>query len=210
VVADCVRSIREAIDLPVTVKSRIGVDDHEDYEFLRRFVETVADAGCGVFIVHARKAVLEGLSPKQNRLVPPLQYEFVHRLKTDFPDLTVVLNGGIRSIDTAREQLALLDGVMIGREAYHNPWFLAEAEAELLAGRPPPSRLAVIDAMIPYIEAGLADGARLHAMTRHMLGLFAGQPGARAWRRALSERATAVGAGVEVVEGALEAAGISR
>jgi len=210
VVADCVRAMREAIDLPVTVKSRIGVDDHEDYTFLRDFVTAVAEAGCKVFIVHARKAVLEGLSPKQNREVPPLRYGIVHRLKAEFPSLTIVLNGGIRTLENARGQLALVDGVMIGREAYHNPWFLAEAEAELLGGRPRLSRLAVVDAMLPYIEGQLAGGERLHAITRHMLGLFAGQPGARAWRRTLSERATAAGAGTEVVEAALAAAGIRR
>jgi len=210
VVADCVRAMRGAIDLPVTVKSRIGVDDHEDYTFLRDFVTAVAEAGCKVFIVHARKAILEGLSPKQNREVPPLRYGIVHRLKAEFPSLTIVLNGGIRTLENARGQLALVDGVMIGREAYHNPWFLAEAEAELLGGRPPLSRLAVVDAMLPYIEGRLAGGERLHAITRHMLGLFAGQPGARAWRRTLSERATAAGAGTEVVEAALAAAGIRR
>ncbi len=209
VVADCVRAMREAVDVPVTVKSRIGIDDRDDYGFLRDFVTVVAEAGCRVFMVHARNAILEGLSPKQNREVPPLRYEFVHRLKSEFPELTIVLNGGIRTLDIARRQSALVDGVMIGREAYHNPWFLAEAEAHLLGGRPPPSRLAVVEAMLPYIDAQLSAGARLHSITRHMLGLFAGQAGARAWRRTLSERATAPGAGMDVVHAALEAAGMA-
>jgi len=205
VVADCVRAMQAEVDVPVTVKSRIGVDDRADYGFLHQFVDTVAEAGCRVFIVHARKALLEGLSPKQNREVPPLRYEMVHRLKEDFPDLTLVLNGGIRSLDTARAQLEIMDGIMIGREAYQNPWFLAEVENALLGGVPPVSRLAVVETMLDYAQAQLAAGARLHSITRHMLGLFAGRPGARAWRRTLSENATRPGAGIDVIESALEA-----
>jgi len=208
VVADCLDTMRAAVQVPVSVKCRIGIDDHRDYGFLRDFVACVAEAGCQVFIVHARIAVLDGLSPKQNRQVPPLRYEVVHRLKEEFSHLTIVLNGGIRTLDRAREELLVMDGVMIGREAYHNPWFLAEAEANLLGGMPPPNRVAVVDAMLPYIRARLAEGDRLHSVTRHMLGLFAGQPGARAWRRTLSERATRAGAGLEVIEEAFERAGI--
>jgi len=208
VVADCFRAMDEEVDAPVTVKSRIGIDDHEHYGFLSDFVGVVAEAGCQVFIVHARKAVLQGLSPKKNREVPPLRYDMVHRLKAEYPQLTIVLNGGIRSLEIAREQLARMDGVMIGREAYQNPWFLVEVEAELLEGRCPTSRLEVIEAMLPYIEARLREGTRLHAITRHMLGLFAGQPGARAWRRTLSELGPRSGAGAEVLESAVAAAAV--
>jgi tRNA-dihydrouridine synthase A len=202
-VADCITAMSAAVDIPVTVKSRIGIDDREDYEFLQTFVDTVAAAGCRVFVIHARNAILSGLSPKQNREVPPLRYEVVHRIKREFPHLTVVLNGGIRSVGDARRELAVVDGVMIGREAYHNPWMLAGIESEILGGRPPESRAAVVGSWIPYVEDQLAAGQKLSAMTRHGLGLFAGQPGARAWRRTLSERAPREGAGVEVIQAAL-------
>jgi tRNA-dihydrouridine synthase A len=208
VVADCVREMRRAVRVPVTVKSRIGVDGREDYEFLRDFIGSVSEAGCRVFLVHARIAVLEGLNPKQNREIPPLQYETVYRLKEDFPELTIVLNGGIRTIDSVRQHLDRVDGVMIGREAYHNPWFLTRVEQAVLSGNPPVSRLAVAEAMVDYAHAQLTNGVRLHSITRHMLGLFAGQPGARAWRRTLSEQATRPGAGVDVIEAALDAVDI--
>lgn len=202
-VADCIAAMSAAVDIPVTVKSRIGIDDREDYGFLRTFVDRVAAAGCRVFVIHARKAILSGLSPKQNREIPPLRYELVHRIKGERPDLTVVLNGGIRSVGDARRELAIVDGVMIGREAYQNPWMLAGIEAEILGGRPPASRAAVVRAWIPYVESQLATGQKLSAMTRHGLGLFAGQPGARAWRRVLSERAPRPDAGIEVIRAAL-------
>jgi tRNA-dihydrouridine synthase A len=204
VVAACVQGMRETVDLPVTVKSRIGIDQHEDYSFLKTFVEIVAAAGCREFVVHARKAILSGPSPKQNREVPPLRYEVVHRLKEDFPELVIVINGGIRDLDNARQQLAVMDGVMIGREAYQNPWFLTRIERDLLGGIPPVSRAAVVEAMAPYIRAQLDAGQRLHSITRHMLGLFSGQPGARAWRRHLSEEGVRPGAGVATLEAALE------
>jgi tRNA-dihydrouridine synthase A len=203
VIADCVGHMRAAVETPVTVKSRIGIDDRDDYEFLRTFIATVADAGCRKFVVHARKAILSGLSPKQNREVPPLRYDLVHRLKADFPDLFIVINGGIRDLESAHAQLEIVDGVMIGREAYQHPWFLAEAEGTLLGGTPPASRVAVVEAMLPYVEAQLEAGQRLHSITRHMLGLFAGRPGARAWRRRLSEEAGRPGAGVETLRSAL-------
>lgn len=202
-VRDCVAAMREAVAVPVTVKCRIGIDERDDYGFLRDFVGTVAEGGCEVFVVHARKAVLGGLSPKQNREVPPLRYDHVFRLKRDFPGLTVVLNGGLRSLATVREALREVDGVMIGREAYQNPWFLAELEREITGGRPPASREAVAEAMMPYIRAQLAAGERLQAITRHVLGLFAGQPGARAWRRTLSEGACRPDAGPELLERAM-------
>lgn len=202
-VADCVAAMAEAVTIPVTVKSRIGIDDHEDYGFLRDFVDTVAAAGCRVFVIHARKAVLSGLSPKQNREVPPLRYELVHRIKQECPQLTVILNGGIRSLDDARNELALLDGVMIGREAYHNPWILAGFEQAVLGGHAPASRAWVVGEWMSYVQTQLEAGQKLSSMTRHALGLYAGQPGARAWRRVLSEQAPRPGAGLEVIQAAL-------
>ncbi len=186
-VADCVAAMREAVDVPVTVKHRIGIDDQDSYQALCDFVGTLAEAGCAAFIVHARKAWLSGLSPKENRTVPPLRHDVVHRLKRDFPQLTIVINGGIESLDQAIEQLAHVDGVMIGRAAYHDPWLLAEADARVFGDLPASTtRREVFEAMLPYIERELAAGTRLHAITRHMLGLFHGVPGARAWRRMLS------------------------
>jgi tRNA-dihydrouridine synthase A len=207
-VRDCVAAMRAVVSVPVTVKSRIGIDDHDDYGFLRDFVGTVAESGCEVFIVHARKAVLAGLSPRENREVPPLRYEHVYRLKADFPGLSVMLNGGVRDLDAVRAHLARVDGVMIGREAYHNPYFLAEIERELHGVEPPP-REAVMAAFLDYVEARLAEGVRLPAMTRHVLGLYLGRPGARSWRRQLSEGACAPGAGPEVIRAAMQAVGPS-
>jgi tRNA-dihydrouridine synthase A len=202
-VADGVRAMREATSVPVTVKTRIGIDDKNDYGFLVRFTEAVRDAGCRVLIVHARKAWLSGLSPKENREVPPLRYEVVHRLGRDFPDLTVVLNGGLRDPAVAAGHLAHLDGVMIGREAWQNPWSLAGFEQAMLGAAPALDRHAVMARMLPYIERQRARGVPLKVVTRPMLGLFNGLPGARAWRRHLSERAHLPGAGPEVVEAAL-------
>ena len=202
-VAACVAAMRRAVDVPVTVKSRIGIDDDEGYEPLRRFVETVAEAGCAVFVVHARKAILKGLSPKANREVPPLHYQHVHRLKQEHPGLTVVINGGIGDLDAAAGHLERVDGVMLGRAAYQDPFCLAEADRRLfdpLAAVP--TRESVVEAMLPYIEAAVADGTPLAAITRHMLGLFNGVRGARAWRRHLAENAHRPGAGIEVVRAA--------
>jgi tRNA-dihydrouridine synthase A len=202
-VRDCVSAMRDAVDLPVTVKTRIGIDDHEDYEYLRDFVGAVAESGCGTFIVHARKAILSGLSPKENREVPPLRYEYVYRLKREFPELCIMLNGGVRDLEAVRAHLQHVDGVMIGREAYHNPYFLAEIEREL-HGVEPPSREAVMAAFLDYVEARLAEGVRLPAMTRHVLGLYLGRPNARRWRRQLAEGACARGAGTEVIREAMQ------
>ena len=206
VVAECVRAMRDSVDVPVTVKSRIGIDDHDDYDFLRRFVDAQAGAGCEVFVVHARKAILKGLSPKENRSVPSLRYDRVYALKAEFPQLTIVLNGGVTTLAECHEHLEHVDGVMIGRQAYHDPYLLAELEAALLAPADwqAPSRDDVVERMLPYIERELSDGAELQHITRHLLGLFAGQPGARQWRRYLSENAHHRGAGPEVIRAALE------
>ena len=203
-VADCLRAMQAAAGVPVTVKTRIGIDDRDSYEFLRSFVATVADAGCGTVIIHARKAWLTGLSPKENREIPPLRYELVHRIKADFPTLQVIVNGGIRTLAQAKEQLAQVDGVMLGRQAYQDPYCLAEWQQELLGTEGPiPSRNEIVERVIAYAERELAEGTPLKAMTRHMLGLFQGLPGARAWRRELSETAHRAGAGSEVIVAAL-------
>jgi len=200
IVADCVAAMKAAVDVPITVKTRIGIDDRDSYQELAGFTDTVLSAGCDLLIVHARKAWLKGLSPKENRDVPPLRYDVVERLKGDFPALPMVINGGITTLLQAKAMLATFDGVMIGREAYQNPWMLAEADALIFGESPKPrSPEAVLDALYPYIERQLAEGVPLNAMTRHLLGLFQGRPGAKAWRRHLSEHAHRAGAGIEVV-----------
>lgn len=204
-VAACYSAMLAAVDLPVTIKTRIGIDEHDHYDFLRRFVDTLIEVGCRTFIVHARIAVLDGLSPKQNRSVPPLNYDRVYQLKRDYPELNIVLNGGVQTIEQVDAVLAEVDGVMIGRQAYQQPWFLAELEHHLRPGWPLPERRAVIERMLPYIKSELAQGERLSRITRHMSGLFAGEPGARAWRRTLSENACRDGAGIDVVIAALDA-----
>jgi tRNA-dihydrouridine synthase A len=199
-VAACVRAMRAAVPLPVTVKTRVGIDGQDSYDFLRRFIEAVAGAGCRTVILHARNAWLSGLSPKENREVPPLRYELVHRVKADFPELEVIVNGGIRTLEQARAQLAAVDGVMIGRAAYQDPYALAEWERALFdVAEPAPCRFGIVERLLPYVERELAEGTRLHAITRHVLGLFNGLPGARAWRRHLSEAAHHPGAGPEVL-----------
>jgi tRNA-dihydrouridine synthase A len=204
-VAACVRAMRAAVAVPVTVKTRIGIDRQDSYDFLRRFVERIAGAGCRTVILHARNAWLSGLSPKANREVPPLRYELVHRIKADFPELEVIVNGGIRTLEQASAQLTAVDGVMIGREAYRNPYALAEWERVLFdVAEPVPDRSEIVGRLFPYIERELAGGTSLHAIGRHMLGLFNGLPGARAWRRHLSAAAQRPGARVEVVVAALD------
>ncbi len=205
VVADCFRAMRDACDVPVTVKSRIGIDDQDSEEFLHRFVGELSEAGCRHFIVHARIAILEGLSPKENRTVPPLNYERVYGLKQRWPDHRIEINGGFTALEPVAEALNHVDGVMIGRQAYHDPWFLALIEDRILGGRPPQDRRTVVEAMLPYVERQMTAGERLNRVTRHMLGLFAGQPGARAWRRHLSEHAHRDDAGPELLLQALEA-----
>ena len=204
-VAACLTAMQAETLAPVTVKTRIGIDDNDSDEFLRRFVDVLAEAGCRKFIIHARIAILEGLSPKDNRSIPPLNYERVFRLKRDFPDLEIVINGGLSERHQVEEVLQHVDGVMIGRQAYHQPYFLAELEHHFNAGWPLPERHDIVQAMLPYIDAAVALGEPLHRITRHMLGLFAGQPGARAWRRYISEHAHRPGAGKEVLINALSA-----
>ena len=204
-VARCVARMRRACSLPVTVKTRIGIDYEDDEVFLRRFVATVADAGgCRTFIIHARKAWLSGFSPKENREVPPLRYEVVRRLKEQFPSLEILVNGGIRTPEQALAQLAHVDGVMVGREAYQNPYALVAFERGLFGtAAPAPTRTEVLEEFLRYVERELAAGVPLKAITRHVLGLFNGLPGARAWRRHLSTEAHKPGAGLEVIEAAV-------
>jgi tRNA-dihydrouridine synthase A len=203
-VADCVAAMVSASPLPVTVKHRIGIDEQDSWQQLSTFVATVAAAGCETFIVHARKAWLQGLSPKQNREIPPLRYDLVHRLKTAFPSLRIVINGGFKDLTDSRAQLGLVDGVMLGREAYHNPYILAEVD-RLFYGddHAVPSRAQVMAEFLPYAEAQLHADVALTALSRHILGLYHGQPGARAYRRHLSEHAHRAGAGIEVLQQAL-------
>lgn len=205
-VADCVAAMRAAVPahVAVTVKHRLGIDDQDSYAFTHGFIDTVRQAGCTVFIVHARKAILAGLSPKENREIPPLVYDNVYRLKGDFPQLTIALNGGVKTLDESAAHLARVDGVMIGREAYHNPYVLAEADRRLFGDdHPVPSRAEVVECMVPYIERALADGHTLHSITRHMLGLYHGVPGARAFRRLLSTEGVKRGAGIHTLREAL-------
>ncbi|MEJ0026612.1 MAG: tRNA dihydrouridine(20/20a) synthase DusA [Rhizomicrobium sp.] len=201
-VGDCVAAMRAAVDVPVTVKCRIGVDEQEPEESLRATVAACAAAGVTTFAVHARKAWLEGLSPKENREVPPLDYDLVYCVKRENPHLTIVLNGGIGTLDEAEAHLAHVDGVMLGRAAYHAPAILAEADARLFGGAPRDVDAAV-EAYVAYVERKLGEGVPLNAMTRHMLGLFHGRPGARLFRRHLSENATKKGAGVQTLRDAL-------
>ena len=203
-VADCVAAMRAAVDIPITVKTRIGIDDRDSYIELVDFVGRVAAGGCGIFIVHARKAWLSGLSPKENREIPPLRYDVVYQLKRDFPQLTIILNGGLSDLEQTAVQLPQVDGVMIGRAAYENPYLLAEMDRRFFGSvQQPPSRHAIIQAFLPYVENQLQQGTPLNSITRHILGLFQGIPGARAWRRFLSEHTHRRGAGVEVLEAAL-------
>ena len=203
-VADCVRAMRGETDTPVTVKCRIGVDDQDPETVLPQFIETLVGAGVRHIIVHARKAWLQGLSPKENREIPPLDHDLVVRIKQRFPDLTICINGGITSLAQAKALLdAGLDGVMLGRAAYHDPASVLIGADALWGDSFAPEPLQVVDAMRPYIAGHLAAGGRLHQITRHMLGLFQGKPGARGWRRVLSEQATRDGAGLDVIDRAL-------
>ena len=203
-VAECFQAMRSAVSIPVTVKCRLGVDEQDEYADLQHFIEVVAAAGCAVFVVHARKAWLKGLSPKENRDVPPLNYQRVYQLKLDFPQLAIIINGGIETVAEVDTHLRHTDGVMLGRTAYHEPYRLAELD-NLLFGTSLPEREAVIERMRAYIEAHLASGGKLQHISRHMLGLFQGLPGARAWRRTLSENAHRPDAGFAIVEQALRA-----
>ena len=205
-VADCVAAMQNTVKIPVTVKCRIGIDDQDSEKDFQNFIETVAATGCRTFIVHARKAWLQGLSPKENREIPPLDYDRVHRLKTSRPELNIVLNGGLSSLIDNISHLENLDGLMFGREAYHNPWMLAAVDP-LFANKPAPvnTRREAVEAMFEYIGVNLANGLPLPRITRHMLGLYHGQPGGRIWRQILSVEGCKPGADVKVLQAALEA-----
>ena len=209
-VAECMAAMAAAVEVPVTVKCRIGVDDQEPEESLFRLVDLCAQAGVKLFVVHARKAILKGLSPKENRDVPPLNYPLVWRLKRDRPDLTIVINGGIGSLDEALEHLAHVDGVMLGRAAYHTPGILAEVDARIFGEDRAADVAGALLAYREYVAAELARGTHLAAMTRHMLGLFHGVPGARAWRRILTVDGVKPGAGLEVIDRALDELSVGR
>lgn len=204
-VAECMAAMREAVAIPVTIKHRLGIDEQDTNETLDKFVETVARSGCRTFIVHARKAWLEGLDPKQNREIPPLDYARVYRLKADFPQLEFILNGGLVSLRDASAPLAHVDGVMLGRAAYHDPYLLSGVDAACFgSAAAAPARRDVVEKMMIYTREQLDRGARLHHITRHMLGLYHARPGARAWRRHISENAHLPGASEKVLGEALE------
>ncbi|MCY9828588.1 tRNA dihydrouridine(20/20a) synthase DusA [Vibrio chagasii] len=204
-VADCVSAMKEVTDIPITVKTRIGIDDQDSYDFLTKFISTVSEkGGCEQFTIHARKAWLSGLSPKENREIPPLDYDRAYQIKKDFSDLVIAVNGGITTLEQTKEHLQHLDGVMIGREAYHSPFILAEVDQQIFGlDTPIKKRSQVVEEMYPYIERELSKGASLGHISRHMLGLFQSMPGARQWRRYISENAHKKGAGIEVMQTAL-------
>ncbi|MBX2865132.1 MAG: tRNA dihydrouridine(20/20a) synthase DusA [Leptolyngbyaceae cyanobacterium MAG.088] len=202
-VADCVAAMQAAVKIPVTVKHRIGIDECDRYEDMVRFVTTVASAGCRRFTVHARKAWLQGLSPKENRNIPPLRYDDVYRLKNEYPNLWIEINGGITTVDAACGHMQHVDAVMIGRAAYDTPYIFALADRSIYAAEAPLTRHQIVRAMLPYIDRWTAQGIKLHSITRHMLQLFHGQPGSRAWKRYLTDNSCRPGAGVDTVTAAL-------
>jgi tRNA-dihydrouridine synthase A len=204
ITADCVAAMQHAVDLPVTVKHRIGVDDFDSYEFLCEFVETLAATGCTTFLVHARKAWLKGLSPKQNREIPELNYDLVYQLKKDYPQLEIIINGGVTDLAQSQQHLQQLDGVMVGREAYTNPYLLATVDQQIYGSEAPvKSRQKIAEEFLQYVDNELAKGTKLQAMTRHILGLFHGMPGARQYRRHISENAYKPDASIDVLTTAL-------
>ena len=204
-VAECIEAMRASVKIPVTVKTRIGVDEQDSYEALQNFICFVMDVGCDDFIIHARKAWLSGLSPKENREVPPLRYDIVYQLKQDFPSLAIMLNGGVKSLKEAQEHLKFVDGVMLGRAAYEHPYVLSGADQEFYGSSSiSRTQAEVIEDYLPYMEAELRKGVRLRTLTRHLLGFFQGLPRARLWRRYLSEHSGDEVAGVEVVREALK------
>ncbi|MDF0605952.1 tRNA dihydrouridine(20/20a) synthase DusA [Neisseriaceae bacterium TC5R-5] len=207
-VADCVKAMRDAVSIDITVKHRIGINQIEHYGYLADFVDIVAAAGCKTFIVHARNAVLKGLSPKENREVPPLKYDYVYRLKQERPDLEILLNGGVKSDSEISAHLQQVDGVMLGREAYHNPWLMATWDQQYYGTDPIAlSREQAVAAMLPYIDARLAEGHKLRNIARHILGLYQGVPGARQWRRILSDAKELEGADSALLLRAMAATG---
>jgi tRNA-dihydrouridine synthase A len=192
--------MRDAVDIPVTVKNRLAIDDMDEYQTLHHFIDTVSQAGCETFIVHARKAWLKGLSPRQNRDVPPLNYKLVYQMKREFPEIEIIINGGIKTLDECETHLQHVDGVMVGREAYHNP-FIMNAVDERLYGEAPSkqTRFDVLESYMEYMQEQLNQGVYLKQMSRHILGLFPAMRGAKAWRRYISENAHKQGAGIEVI-----------
>ncbi|MCL1148217.1 tRNA dihydrouridine(20/20a) synthase DusA [Shewanella sp. 10N.261.52.F9] len=199
-VAECVSAMKQVVDIPVTVKTRIGIDEQDSYEFLTQLIDTVHAAGCEEFTIHARKAWLQGLSPKENREIPPLDYERVYQLKRDYPGLNISINGGVKTLDECKTHLQQLDGVMVGREAYQNPYIIAEVDQQLCGiDAPILSRDEVLEKLLPYIEAHLKQGGRLNHISRHIIGLYQGEVGSRIWRRYISENAHKQGAGIEVI-----------
>lgn len=203
-VAEGVAAMQAKVNIPVTVKTRLGIDEFDSYEFLTDFIDKVSAAGCKTFILHARNAWLKGLSPKENRDIPPLNYERVYQVKKDYPHLHIDINGGIQDLDQASQHLQHVDGVMMGRAIYHNPYLLAEADQSIFGqDNTVLSRHEVIEAMLPYIERRMQQGRPLKSITRHLLGVFQGEPGARRWRRHLSENAHLPGAGIHVLKDAL-------
>ncbi|OWV10601.1 tRNA dihydrouridine(20/20a) synthase DusA [Fibrobacter sp. UWB5] len=206
-VADCFKAMQDAVSIPVSIKCRIGVDEFDSWEFFRDFIGTIADAGCRVFIVHARKAWLKGLSPKENREVPPLNYDTVHRLKAEMPQLNISINGGIKTLDQTLELLQDLDGVMVGREAYENPWFLRDADERIFGESKPPRfslRKELLEAYLPYVEMESARGTPATILVRHIYGLFNGKPGARKFRQYLGENAPKTNNPAEMIRRAMD------
>jgi tRNA-dihydrouridine synthase A len=200
-VAENVIAMRDAVDIPVTVKNRIAIDEMEEYETLHRFLSIVSAAGCKTFIVHARKAWLKGLSPKENRDVPPLNYELVYQIKREFPQLEIIINGGIKTLNDCEKHLDQVDGVMMGREAYHNPFIMNGVDQRFYQSQDNQKTAEeILEAFMDYMQGQLAQGVYLKHMSRHLLGLFSGQPGAKAWRRYISENAYKEGAGIEVIQ----------
>lgn len=201
-VAENFAAMQAAVDFPVTVKNRIAIDDMEEEETLRRFLSIVSEGGCKTFIVHARKAWLKGLSPKQNRDVPPLNYELIYQMKREFPHLEIIINGGIKTLAESTEHLEQVDGVMIGREAYHNPYIMTQVDASIYddSSTSQSSRLETLESYMEYMQRQMSEGVYLKSMSRHLLGLFSGEKGAKAWRRYISENAHKEGAGIEVIK----------
>jgi len=201
-VAENYNAMQDAVKIPVTVKNRLAIDEMEEEETLRNFLSIVSVAGCKTFVLHARKAWLKGLSPKQNRDVPPLNYELVYQMKHEFPDLEIIINGGIKSLDDSTVHLKQVDGVMLGREVYHNPYLMTQVDQQIYADKSEQSksRLEVLESYMNYMRQQMSEGVYLKSMSRHLLGLFAGEQGAKAWRRYISENAHKEGAGIEVIE----------
>ena len=203
-IAECVDAMCSAVDIPITVKNRLGIDDQNEEESLHQFVDIVAQAGCETFIIHARKAWLKGLSPKENRDVPPLNYKLVYQIKQEYPELEIVINGGIKTMEACLDHLQYVDGVMVGREAYHNPYLLMQVDNAIYGHASDVlSRKQVLQQYFSYVEDQIKQGSHLKHMSRHLLGLFQGQTGAKAWRRHISENAHKEGVGIELLQEAM-------